>query len=176
MPLTLILLKEYVLLFRWSCRQKWRQSYERNLVLKRQNLTENLRVWVTKIYVILSFVIIVTQYNFFRRNFFYKIAPCSGMGEILGSFIFTFIWQCFPTGVRRHIRVQWAGTRGAANKFNSFIFIPSWPFRAAAKYLHNLVRVPRTKKGWEPLVWEMNDDPFFPLPNIYLACLIFLLM
>ena len=43
--------------------------------------------------------------------------------------------QWSPTGVPRHTRVPWTGDRGAANFYDSSIFIPKKPARGAAKYL-----------------------------------------
>ena len=42
--------------------------------------------------------------------------------------------------------------RGAADSYNSLIFIPIKPARGAAKYINYSVRVPQTKKGWETLL------------------------
>ena len=41
--------------------------------------------------------------------------------EIMCNFYDVHQW--FPTMVLRHTRVQWAGARGAANSYNSLIFI-----------------------------------------------------
>ena len=44
-----------------------------------------------------------------------------------------------------------------SNQFvNALLFKPIWLYRGAAKYLQNLVRVPRTKKGWETLVHRLR--------------------
>ena len=42
--------------------------------------------------------------------------------------------------------------RGAADSYNSLIFIPIKPARGAAKYVNYSVSVPQTKKGWETLL------------------------
>ena len=45
--------------------------------------------------------------------------------------------QWFPTGVPRHTRVPWNGAWGAANCYNSSIFITTKPARGAALLLSN---------------------------------------
>jgi len=61
-----------------------------------------------------------------------------------------YLRQWFSTGVPRHTRVPWTS---AANCYFSLIFIPIKLARGAAKYLKYEVRVPRTKKCWETLIY-----------------------
>ena len=75
----------------------------------------------------------------------------------------------------QHIRVSWAGAWDAANDYNSWIFIHIWPSRCAAKYLQNLVSVPRTKLGWESLpLCVIKDSRKFCVIFIYPRLVVFL--